>query len=80
VFSQHRSSELTSDKLTTDKPGSDRLRSDRLRSDKPGRDRLPGDRRRIRRQARDSLSAAAVSLAGSVAMTVVIWALVRWLG
>jgi hypothetical protein len=34
----------------------------------------------VRRQARDSLSAAAVSFAGSVAMTALIWAFLRWLG
>lgn len=37
-------------------------------------------RRRLRHEARDELAAAGVSLAGSVLTTVVIWALVRWLG
>ena len=36
--------------------------------------------RRIRHEARDSLSAAAVSLAGSLAAVAVLWALLGWLG
>ena len=36
--------------------------------------------RRIRDQARDGLSAAAISLAGSIAVTGVLWVLLRWLG
>jgi hypothetical protein len=36
--------------------------------------------RRIRDQARDGLSAAAISLAGSIAVTGLLWAVLRWLG
>jgi hypothetical protein len=36
--------------------------------------------RRIRDEARDGLSAAAVSLAGSVAVTAALWLVLRWLG
>lgn len=36
--------------------------------------------RRVRHVARDGLSAAAVSLGGSVALTLALWLLVRWLG
>jgi hypothetical protein len=36
--------------------------------------------RRIRDEARDGLSAAAVSLAGSVGVTVVLSVVLRWLG
>jgi hypothetical protein len=36
--------------------------------------------RRIRDEARDGLSAAAISLAGSIAVTCVLWLLLRWLG
>ncbi|HZA05467.1 MAG TPA: hypothetical protein VE617_12955 [Propionibacteriaceae bacterium] len=39
----------------------------------------PG-RRRIRDDARDSLAAAAVSLGGSIALTVTLAVLLRWLG
>jgi len=35
---------------------------------------------RVRHVARDGLSAAAVSLGGSVALTLALWVLVRWLG
>lgn len=36
--------------------------------------------RRTRHVARDGLSAAAVSLGGSVAVTLVLWLALRWLG
>jgi hypothetical protein len=36
--------------------------------------------RRVRHVARDGLSAAAVSLGGSVALTLTLWLVVRWLG
>ena len=39
-----------------------------------------GGVRRIRDEARDGLSAAAISLAGSLAVTVAVWLLLRWLG
>ncbi|MCW2809878.1 MAG: hypothetical protein JWP61_336 [Friedmanniella sp.] len=35
--------------------------------------------RRIRHEARDGLSAAGLSLAGSVLVTVLLWAALRWL-
>jgi hypothetical protein len=37
-------------------------------------------RRRIRDDARDGLTAAAVSLGGSIALTLALAALLRWLG
>jgi hypothetical protein len=37
-------------------------------------------RRRIREEARDGLSAAAISLAGSLVVTGALWAVLRWLG
>jgi len=40
----------------------------------------PSTDRRVRHVARDGLSAAAVSLGGSVALTLALWVLVRWLG
>ena len=36
--------------------------------------------RRIRDQARDRLSAAALSLGGSICLTGVLWMLLRWVG
>jgi hypothetical protein len=39
-----------------------------------------GKVRRIRDQARDGLSAAGVSLAGSLGVTGALWVLIRWLG
>ena len=36
--------------------------------------------RRIREEARDGLSAAAVSLAGSICVTGALWLVLRWLG
>jgi hypothetical protein len=36
--------------------------------------------RRIRDEARDGLSAAAISLAGSLGVTGALWAVLRWLG
>jgi hypothetical protein len=36
--------------------------------------------RRIRHVARDGLSAAAVSLGGSVALTLALWLVLRWVG
>ena len=36
--------------------------------------------RRIRDQARDGLSAAAVSLGGSICLTGVLWIVLRWVG
>ena len=36
--------------------------------------------RRIRHVARDGLSAAAVSLGGSVAVTLALWLVLRWVG
>jgi hypothetical protein len=44
------------------------------------RERAQISRRRIRDEARDGLSAAAVSLAGSIAVTGALWILLRWLG
>ena len=47
----------------------------------PARDsRHSGSRRRIRDDARDGLAAAAVSLTGSLAVTVTLALLLRWLG
>ncbi len=43
-------------------------------------DRTESRRRRIRDEARDGLSAAAVSLAGSIGVTGALWILLRWLG
>ena len=40
----------------------------------------PSTDRRVRHVARDGLSAAAVSLGGSVALTLALWLVVRWLG
>ena len=37
-------------------------------------------RRRIRDEARDGLSAAAVSLTGSIVVTGALWVILRWLG
>jgi len=42
--------------------------------------RAQDQRRRIRDEARDGLSAAAVSLAGSIGVTGALWILLRWLG
>jgi hypothetical protein len=42
--------------------------------------RASGKVRRIRDDARDGLSAAAISLAGSIGVTAVLWVLLRWLG
>ena len=39
-----------------------------------------GGMRRIRDEARDGLSAAAVSLAASIAVTGALWAVLQWLG
>jgi hypothetical protein len=39
-----------------------------------------GGRRRIRDEARDGLSAAAISLTGSIAVTGALWGVLRWLG
>ena len=36
--------------------------------------------RRIRDQARDGLTAAAVSLTGSIGVTFLLWFVLRWLG
>ncbi|GAA1437626.1 hypothetical protein GCM10009616_39750 [Microlunatus lacustris] len=36
--------------------------------------------RRVRHVARDGLAAAAVSLGGSVALTLALWLVVRWVG
>jgi hypothetical protein len=36
--------------------------------------------RRIRDQARDGLSAAAISLGGSICLTGVLWIVLRWVG
>ena len=36
--------------------------------------------RRIRDEARDGLSAAAISLTGSIGVTCLVWLLLRWLG
>jgi len=38
-----------------------------------------GQHRRIRHEARDSLSAAAISFAGSSVASLALWALLRWL-
>jgi hypothetical protein len=46
----------------------------------PELERSPSAGRRIRHEARDGLSAAGVSLGGSVLLTVLIWVAVRWLG
>lgn len=40
----------------------------------------PSTDRRVRHVARDGLSAAAVSLGGSVALTFALYLLLRWLG
>ncbi|GAA1853142.1 hypothetical protein ACFFOM_16340 [Microlunatus capsulatus] len=40
----------------------------------------PSTDRRVRHVARDGLSAAAVSLGGSVALTLALYLLLRWLG
>ena len=37
-------------------------------------------RRRIRDEARDGLSAAAISLTGSIGVTGALWVVLRWLG
>ena len=42
--------------------------------------RPPERRRRIRDDARDGLAAAAVSLGGSVGLTLALGVLLRWLG
>ena len=39
-----------------------------------------GDVRRIRDEVRDGLSAAALSLAGSIAVTAALWLVLQWLG
>ena len=44
------------------------------------RERAQHRRRRIRDEARDGLSAAAVSLVGSIAVTAALWAFLQWLG
>lgn len=36
--------------------------------------------RRIRHEARDGISVAALSLGASVGVTLVLWAMLRWLG
>ncbi len=46
----------------------------------PSNPRPGSGRRRVRDQARDGLSAAAMSLAGSIGVTGVLWVLLRWLG
>jgi hypothetical protein len=43
-------------------------------------DSRQGGVRRIRDEARDGLSAAAISLAGSVAVTAAVWLVLQWLG
>jgi hypothetical protein len=43
------------------------------------RERAQRRRRRIRDEARDGLSAAAVSLFGSIAVTAALWAVLQWL-
>jgi hypothetical protein len=43
------------------------------------RERAQRQRRRIRDEARDGLSAAAVSLFGSIAVTAALWAVLQWL-
>ena len=40
----------------------------------------PSTGRRVRHVARDGLAVAAVSLGGSVALTLTLWLLVRWVG
>ena len=40
----------------------------------------PSTGRRVRHVARDGLAVAAVSLGGSVALTLALWLVVRWLG
>ena len=47
------------------------------RDDPSGR---PAGGRRIRDEARDGLSAAAISLGGSMGVTGVLWLVLRWLG
>ena len=46
----------------------------------PLKPRASGGVRRIRDDARDGLSAAAISLAGSIGVTGALWVLLRWLG
>ena len=41
---------------------------------------VPRRDRRVRHVARDGLSAAAVSLGGSVAVTFALWLVLRWVG
>jgi hypothetical protein len=42
--------------------------------------KAPAGGRRLRHEARDELAAAAVSLVGSLVTTLLVWALLRWLG
>jgi hypothetical protein len=46
----------------------------------PQNPRATNGARRIRDQARDGLSAAAISLGGSLCLTGVLWMLLRWVG
>jgi hypothetical protein len=59
--------------------------STRERADALARGATPLDprnnrNRRIRDDARDGLSAAAISLAGSISVTGALWVVLRWLG
>ena len=46
----------------------------------PNSSTTPARRRRVRDDARDGLAAAAVSLAGSITITLTLGLLLRWLG
>ena len=59
---------------------STRERAQVLPAATPLKPRVSGGVRRIRDDARDGLSAAAISLAGSIGVTGVLWVLLRWLG
>jgi hypothetical protein len=59
-------------------PLNSRYERTRERAQFSAREGTPG--RRIRDEARDGLSAAAISLIGSIGVTGVLWAVLRWLG
>jgi hypothetical protein len=59
-------------------PLNPRYERTRERAHFSARGATPG--RRIRDEARDGLSAAAISLIGSIGVTGVLWAVLRWLG
>jgi len=61
-------------------PHASDLRQTSPRATSPSDPRRGGSRRRIRDDARDGLAAAAMSLGGSLAVTLTLALLLRWLG